>query len=224
MKTTWNLAVIEPNHIVLEGLKRIFGRTQLRVVFECESIEGMWGLKDTDSEFAAILLDLTQHINTLHGDVERLRAEYPASRIVLLAEASANGDLQRAVQAGVDGLLLKSSQGKTIVKSMELILMGERVFPAELLQAPWSVPHEQSADEQALDQAVCNLSSREVEVLKILGDGSANKVIARRLGISEATVKVHVKAILRKTRAKNRTEAALWAKEVGLGLAESHSD
>lgn len=60
-----------------------------------------------------------------------------------------------------------------------------------------------------------NLSSREIEVLMSLSRGNSNKEIARKLEISDATVKVHVKAILRKLRIKNRTEAALWATSAG---------
>ena len=220
MSKTWNIAIIERNYIYREGLKRIFGKSAFRVAIECDSLCDAWESVETGSDLSAILIDLNDDTQTLKEDIARIRAAVPETRIVLMTESAGDLDLAGAVDSDLDGLILKSIRGEVIVKSLELILLGERVFPAEALQALWRLPDAQGGVRPQSSPVIKNLSTREIEVLQSLCEGNANKVIARELGISEATVKVHVKAILRKTHARNRTEAALWAKGAGI---ESHA-
>jgi two-component system nitrate/nitrite response regulator NarL len=99
---------------------------------------------------------------------------------------------------------------------LDLIVLGEHVFPSQTLDLLRTGRFlEEPAKLSVCDQTKV-LSAREVEVLNCLSVGSANKVIARQFGITEATVKVHVKAILRKIQVKNRTEAAIWARSHGI--------
>ena len=134
-----------------------------------------------------------------------------------------------AVARDADCVVLASGAGSALLKSLELVLLGQRVYPAELFQSALGPEMMHGAvddvivpprhDFPRIGPSVCavpgfweasrNLSAREVQVVNLLCDGSPNKIIARKLGISEATVKVHVKAILRKTHARNRTEAAI---------------
>jgi two-component system nitrate/nitrite response regulator NarL len=210
------LAVIEPSYILRAGLKRIFARSSFRIEYETASLAEFWDIVPAGTGLAAILIDLHQQAETLEEDLDRLRSAFPEARIVLMADSDPDKWWERAVSVGADGLLLKTSRGEAIVKSMELVQLGERVFPAEPFIKRRDKGTQQTLPQRSDDRVISNLSMREIEVLKELSDGSANKAIARRLGISEATVKVHVKAILRKTRARNRTEAAVWAKARGL--------
>jgi two-component system nitrate/nitrite response regulator NarL len=211
------VAVVESNYIYLQGLNRIFGRSPFRVSVECSCIDDIWNLVQPDSDLAAILLDINSDIEMLEDNISRIRVEYPQTKIVLMAESLSDADLARIVEFGPDGLILKSVHGKAIIKSLELILLGERVFPAEALRSLWQNTTMKDGAQQSPGQMLYSLSEREIQVLESLSEGNANKVIARHLGISESTVKVHVKSILRKTQAKNRTEAALWAREMGIG-------
>jgi len=108
-----------------------------------------------------------------------------------------------------------------LLKALELVMLGETFIASALVltmlegtgQAHGSRPGMPPALSPANDTASSphNLSTREVEILRGLMEGESNKVIARKLDIAEATIKVHVKAILRKVRVQNRTQAALWA-------------
>lgn len=216
MSKTWNVAIIEKNFIYREGLKRIFGKSAFRVIIDCDDLGDAWGLFENGSDLAAVLIASDEGLDRLQEDITRIRETEPEVRIVLMVESSGDFDLAAAVDMGLDGLILKSIRGEAVIKSLELILLGERVFPAEALQALWTRRDTQNGVRPQSGPVIKNLSTRETEVLQSLCDGNANKVIARELGISEATVKVHVKAILRKTNARNRTEAALWAKSAGL--------
>ena len=106
----------------------------------------------------------------------------------------------------LSGILTYDLSAGALVRSLLLISSGERVFPHDLALGPKSAalsPEHQSDG--------VRLSPREKEILSHLVAGHSNKLIARHLGITEATVKVHLKSVLRKIRVENRTQAAIWA-------------
>lgn len=217
MTKNCSVAVIEPNYLIRVGLRGVFARSAFRIALEAASVEDFRQSLPSDCEIGAILVGFDPESKTLEDSVRELREVCPGARIVLMAQSASEQSVMQAARAGIDGFIVESTRGETIVKSLELVALGERVFPMQMLQVMWR--HDPRPTQQAADAAAAihNLSSREIQVLDSLCQGSANKVIARELGISEATVKVHVKAILRKMRAKNRTEAALRAKSLGLG-------
>lgn len=126
--------------------------------------------------------------------------------------------VQLAFRLSVSAYLLKRINFVTLVKSLELVMLGESLFPADVLM---EIGKEHGVDIQVEKEVIAyspppsssgrGLSAREMQILKCLIQGDSNKVIARRLQIGEATVKVHIKAILRKIRVQNRTQAAIWA-------------
>jgi two-component system nitrate/nitrite response regulator NarL len=125
-----------------------------------------------------------------------------------------------ACQAGAAGVLHTAAAPEVLVKSLELIVLGERVFPAAAIlsavnrMAPLRQEHRPETTEARIDSGLPGegrLSRREQEVLHLLMGGASNKIIARQLDVAEATIKVHVKGILRKIGAQNRTQAAIWA-------------
>ena len=146
--------------------------------------------------------DLCKEIKSAHND----------AKLVILADRFDFETVVGAVQQGIDGYLVRDISPEPLIGALRLIALGEKVLPSEMairlgeLRYPNRTP----------DLTDVNLSDREVEVLRLLVQGSANKVIGRRLGICEATVKVHVKAALRKIRVANRTQAAIWAVQRGL--------
>jgi two-component system nitrate/nitrite response regulator NarL len=216
MVKTWKIAIVESNSIYREGLQRIFGRSPFKVEIACADLNESWYEIESCCDLAAVLIDAKVGLQNFRENISRIQAALPETRIVLMGDTAGDIDPKSAVEVGLDGFILKSTAGDVIVKSLELVVLGERVFSREVLQAHWSAPDCAIGLPRKQMPIVKILSMREAEVLKSLCQGNPNKVIARHLGISEATVKVHVKAILRKTHAKNRTEAALWAKDFGI--------
>lgn len=100
--------------------------------------------------------------------------------------------------------------------ALRLTALGEKVLPSQMAGSLASAPSCAISRRWDTGATGTNLSAREVDILRCLVDGEPNKVISRRLSIADATVKVHIKAILRKLRVRNRTQAAIWA--VGRGL------
>ena len=143
------------------------------------------------------------------GDLEQLRLAYPAARLVVLAERVTIDGVRDAMAAGIDGFLAKAVSPEALVQSLQLVLLGETVYPTNLA----SLLAEVGA--AAPQGSLRGLSPREQEILQLLVSGASNKLIAIRLGIAEATVKVHLKTMLRKIDVSNRTQAAVWAMNNG---------
>jgi DNA-binding NarL/FixJ family response regulator len=131
--------------------------------------------------------------------VTAIRSEFPVARIIILTTSA--GDIQalRAFKAGAVGYLLKSLLRTELIDTVRLVHAGRRRIPAEIAQ---------QLAEHSADDAI---TPRELDVLKAIADGQSNKTIASDLNIAEHTVKNHVKSILSKLDANDRTDAAMIA-------------
>ena len=156
-----------------------------------------------------LLLDL--HMPGMGGvdGVLRLRAACPALRIVV-ASGEANPALSRRVlAAGVAGFLPKSEPTPVLMQALRLVLAGGNYTPSQTFAdyrsglAPRPV-------------VASALTVRQLDVLRLLMQGQPNKLIARALGLTEGTVKIHIAAILRALQARNRTEAVVMARRLGI--------
>jgi two-component system nitrate/nitrite response regulator NarL len=143
-------------------------------------------------------------------EIQRIRQRLPGAKFVLIVDApDAEGKLQ--LWPLIDGFVLRTVDAQALPKALELVLLGERVILGMVREM--TVPARAQQSSGSFDMP--HLSPREQDVLRSLSCGSSNKVIARDMGLSESTVKVHVKGILRKLNARNRTEAAVWARTNG---------
>jgi DNA-binding NarL/FixJ family response regulator len=133
-----------------------------------------------------------------------IRTEFPAARILMLTTFNGDVDIQRALRAGACGYLLKSTPHKQLVDAIRTVHGGKKSVPPEI------------AAEIAEHLSGEDLSEREVEVLGHIAGGNRNKDIAERLFISEETVKVHVKHIMEKLGANDRTQAMAIAARRGI--------
>ena len=127
-------------------------------------------------------------------------------------------DLGAAIRAGAQGYLLKDIEPEDLVPALEAVLAGDSVVAQELVGTMAELLRRDDAAGEARRPAApfAELTPREREILECLGGGYSNKMIARALDISEGTVKLHVKAILRKLGIRSRVEAAVLAAEQGL--------
>ena len=222
-----SLAVIGFSGIIAEGLKSVLTGSRFRIKVQSRSLAEFWNkARSSEEHLSAVILDTNNHLPLQVSDLEDIRRWSATVKIVLMADESRFQEIM-TVARHADSVILASGAGSALLKSLELVLLGQRVYPAELFQGARA--HEPINDAgcgtvvpapahddilhigtaNGFYHALRNLSAREVQVVNLLCDGSPNKIIARKLGISEATVKVHVKAILRKTHARNRTEAAI---------------
>jgi two-component system nitrate/nitrite response regulator NarL len=162
-----------------------------------------------------VLLDL--HMRGM-GGIETLKAIRDAGldcRVVVLTVSDHADDLVAAIRAGADGYLLKDMEPEELLAAIQNTLAGRMVI-GEPLNGMLAHAIRNEATAAQRDDAA--LTEREKEILGALAQGHANKLIARNLDITEATVKVHVKNLLKKLGFRSRLEAAVWA--VGRGLRD----
>ena len=144
-----------------------------------------------------------------------LRKELPSTSVVMLTTSNDESDLIKALRTGAQGYLLKDMEPDELVSALRDIEKGKNVVAADLTDAlARMVQGETTLDDD--EGPFSELTPRETEILCLLAEGQSNKLIARNLGISDGTVKLHVKAILRKLSIHSRVEAAVMAVEHGL--------
>jgi two-component system, NarL family, nitrate/nitrite response regulator NarL len=198
--TSTRTILIETNRLFRQGLKHLLADTRFAVEAEFSTTG-----QAVDGVVASGLV-----IVGGADDLELLRAAYPEVRIVVLASDCAVDGLRGAMAAGADGYLMKDVSPEALIQSLELVMMGEKVFPSNLAAMLLSLDSMPSPM-----NSIRGLTPREHEILQALVTGASNKLIANRLGITEATVKVHLKTLLRKIDVNNRTQAAIWAMNNG---------
>jgi len=209
--------VVDSNRLPREGLIRLLHDTEFDVMGHARDIDGL--LEDMNGQDAMpvfILVVLSGPLDSTRAKLQELRTHAPESKIVLLVENIDPRPMAQFFGAGVDGYLLKDISTQAFVGSLNLIQAGERVFPSQLIPLILRGVLDCQGPDQLRAATDANLSHREMQILAHLVEGSPNKIIANRLDVTEATVKVHVKSILRKTKARNRTQAAIWAMHNGL--------
>ena len=153
--------------------------------------------------------------------MERLRKQNPSARIVVLSDRCELNAALAVFRAGADGYLFEQISCDALIKSLDLVMLGGTILPAALMRRVGQDHEMDSEDDPAvpaaqtevptLDDMPRKLSQQETRILRCLMQGEPNKIIARQFDITEATVKVHIKAILRKICVRNRTQAAVWA-------------
>lgn len=219
---------IDPNQLFREGLRRILDRSPFRVDGEARSLAE--GLKEISVKAPKIILidilivDTDSWADSLSELVHGFNGQSPRPKIVVLTESLSISCLIKALSIGVDGYLLKNMSSDALMQSLSLVLAGEKVFPTELAHHLISnrfVPPPSGS----LPEGIRDMSARETEILSLLVNGHSNKAIANQLNITEGTVKVHIKVILKKINASNRTQAAIWALQNGIvGKAVSRDE
>lgn len=213
MRARVGVALLGQNTVIREGLGRILSDEHFDVRHSVDHHSLLTG--DVAQDDLLILIDGDRD-GSEPGVIHELHRRFPLVKMVLLSDEFDFGTMANAFRAGIFGYIVKEISCEPLIGSLRLVAMGEKVMPSRLVdELPFHVEvGERHVARQQLECA--RLSAREKEILSCLIVGHSNKVISRQLAISEATVKVHVKAILRKLRVKNRTQAAIQGVNGGL--------
>ncbi|HCB1822535.1 TPA: two-component system response regulator NarL [Citrobacter amalonaticus] len=154
-----------------------------------------------------ILLDLNMPGMNGLETLDKLREKALSGRIVVFSVSNHEEDVVTALKRGADGYLLKDMEPEDLLKSLQQAAAGEMVLSEALTPV---LAASLRANRATSDRDVTQLTPRERDILKLIAQGLPNKMIARRLDITESTVKVHVKHMLKKMKLKSRVEAAVW--------------
>ncbi len=212
-------ALICSNPLLGTGLRHILFGTQFEIDHDISAADGVLPGHRAEPP-ALVIVEANRPSHSAAEVIRPVREWFPTARIVALADRFDLDMVWQARDAGADGFCLTASDREVLLTSLQLAMLGECVLPTSLVRAVLdaaslgavsALRSERSADPRLVDPKASRLSAREAEILRCLTGGASNKMIARKLDVTEATVKVHVKAILRKLGAANRTQAAMWA-------------
>ena len=207
--------LIDDHTLFREGLQELLSRRNIETVGAVG--DGEAGIRLARELLPdVILLDMRMPGMSGLEVLRRLRQGGLRMPIVMLTTSTEENDLIECLRNGAQGYLLKEMEPGDLVDALEEIIQGKTVVAPHLAQLLVRVVQGQP---EAIEQAAGPfdaLTPREGEILNLLAEGQSNKVIARNLGISDGTVKLHVKAILRKLGVHSRVEAAVLAVQHGL--------
>jgi two-component system nitrate/nitrite response regulator NarL len=232
VKPQSQVAVVSPQQLYLDALQRLLRSPAYTIMGAGRTLDEALQDKGPDSLLSLVVynLDTDEEVEQELDNIRAVRKRFPFARSVILADCRSASTKLKVMQAGIEAILSRDISIDVLRSSVELVLLGKCIMPAELARPllrqdrltirqehlamgvelpPGPLPCDTLPKPVARSTAL--LSSREHQILQCLITGLTNKAIARDLDISEATVKVHVKALLRKTRLANRTQAAIWA-------------
>ncbi len=206
--------IIDDHTLFRDGLKTLLVRHNIEVIASYNNgADGIKGIQDNYPDI--VLLDLRIPESSGIDILKKIKAKYKHLLVVMLTTSDDEKDLIEALKNGASGYLLKDMEPDDLVVALKDINKGETIVAPNLTQILAKVVKGEDNSEQ-VTSPVDDLTPREKEILELLAEGQSNKIIAKNLGISDGTVKLHVKSILRKLDIHSRVEAAVIAVEHGL--------
>jgi two-component system nitrate/nitrite response regulator NarL len=223
-RQSYETILIGKNILIREGISRILHAANFRILLSTSSADELPSALEAH-QLLFLIIHNGDPFDVALEQIRFVRSRCPDARIAIVSDHYRPDELVSAYRAGASGYFVNVNSCDAFVKSIELVTMGEAVFPPAFLSFALDGNHQLedppiSESEHAIvvnaeEPIAPHLSPREKAILSCLIEGSSNKCIARKIDIAEATVKVHVKAILRKIRVQNRTQAAIWGMNNG---------
>lgn len=201
------ILLIDDHPMLRNGVKQLISMDpRLQVIAEASNGEQgveLAELHDPD----LILLDLNMPGMNGLATLDRLRQTALSGRVVVFSVSNHEDDVVSALKRGADGYLLKDMKPEELLKALHQAAAGQMVLSEALTPVLAASLRE---NRPAVERDIQQLTPRERDILKLIAQGLPNKLIARKLTITESTVKVHVKHLLKKMKLKSRVEAAVW--------------
>lgn len=205
--TPSTILLIDDHPMLRNGVKQLIALdTSLKVIGEASNGEqGVELAKQLDPDL--ILLDLNMPGMNGLDTLDSMRQTSLSGRIVVFSVSNHEDDVVTALKRGADGYLLKDMEPEDLLTALHNAAAGKMVL-SEALTPVLAASLRESRPSG--DRDIQSLTPRERDIIKLIAEGLPNKMIARRLNITESTVKVHVKHLLKKMKLKSRVEAAVW--------------
>jgi DNA-binding NarL/FixJ family response regulator len=219
--------IVGKSVLIREGIARILSVGHFRTLASVSCADDLSASKLQTHPLLVLIVHAGGDFEAAVEQIELLRERHPKARIAVVADHYRLDEMVSAFRAGASGYFIDVMTCDVFVKSIELVMMGETIFPPAFMSSilhyesnHFAKPESRNDNDRAIaftaERSVTQqLSPREKSIMQCLIAGDSNKCIARKIDIAEATVKVHVKAILRKIRVQNRTQAAIWGMNNG---------
>ena len=210
--------VIADDHPLFRGALRqaVAGLLPGSRVIEASGLDDLTAILDRERDTDLVLLDLTMPGVQGFSGLIFLRAQHPAIPVVIVSATEDPVVIGRAIEFGASGFIPKSLDTDRIGTAIQTVLAGDVWTPPDIALGP-------SDDKETAElmRRLATLTPQQVRVLMMLSEGLLNKQIAYELGVSEATVKAHVSAILQKLGVESRTQAVIASSRIGATIRPS---
>jgi two-component system nitrate/nitrite response regulator NarL len=217
-----SILLVDDHTLFREGLEGLLSRRNINILAAVGS--GQEGLRlAAELKPDVVLLDMRMPEMDGIDVLRQLRKNGFKNPVAMLTTSSDERDLVESLRSGAQGYLLKDMEPDQLVVALRDIVSGKTVVAPDLAHVLARVVQGDSIY-PSQESPFAKLTPREIEILSLLAEGQSNKVIARNLGISDGTVKLHVKSILRKLGVHSRVEAAVIAVEQGMRSARTDND
>lgn len=212
--TQANIILIDDHPLLRQGLKQLI-QMEDDLVVSGEASNARDGIAlAIEQDPDLILLDLNMPEMDGIATLKALREANVSSRIIIFTVSDHEDDVVTALRAGADGYLLKDMEPEELIPQLRQAALGRMVISNRLTTLLAEALRAQKPEKKRADYD--SLTPREKDTLELIAEGLSNKMIGRKLSISDGTVKVHVKHLLKKLNLRSRVEAAVWAVEEGL--------
>jgi DNA-binding NarL/FixJ family response regulator len=207
------LVIADDHAVVRRGLIALFAGTEdIEVVGD--AVDGAAAVEVVEAQRPdVVLMDLSMPGMDGVDATRRINELQPGLPVVILTSFSEQSRILQAIDAGAAGYLLKDAEPEELLRGVRAAAAGEAPFSPRAAKALLTLG--------AQRQRAADLTGRERDVLTGVAEGLANKQIARRLGISEKTVKSHLTSVFQRIGVSDRTQAALWAQRNGVSGADA---
>jgi len=209
-----DVALVGGGTLHREGLRQSLDLSHFVVVAEGRDVSSVLTLIGKGVCPRLVIVDVSRLLEKEFEDLRRIREAAPGCRIVALSNDLNLSELGRVFRAAADGYIVSELSREAFSLSLLVVMSGEKVLPGALAEVLASKCRDFVGK---LSNDPANVTDRERQILQCLINGASNKHIGRTLEITEGTVKVHLKSLMKKISAANRTQAALWARSHGIG-------
>jgi len=204
------ILIVDDHTLFREGLCHVLNELEEQVtILEAADYDNAMQHVSANSDLALVLLDLNMPGKNGFIVLETITKQYPALPVIILSASSKRNDIQRTLDTGAVGYIPKETTSAVMLHALRLVLSGGIYIPPNLAQND-SLNKKLSANNSN------GLTPRQLEVLTLLTQGNSNIKIANEMNLAEATVKMHVSAILKSLGVSSRTQAIVIAEKLGL--------
>jgi DNA-binding NarL/FixJ family response regulator len=213
MTTSTHLIIADDHPLFRDALRQaVAGVMDTAKVDEAGSFEDLTALLERDSDVDMVLLDLSMPGISGFSGLIYLRAQYPAIPVVIVSASDDVGTIRKSLDFGASGFIPKRFGVEALRAAIMKVMDGDVWVPPDIDLSAAADP-----DMARLRDRLVTLTPQQVRVLMMLSEGLLNKQIAYELGVSEATIKAHVSAILQKLGVESRTQAVIAAAKIAGG-------
>lgn len=206
------ILIVDDHALFREGLSLVLHELEddIAILDASDSDSAIQHVTD-NPDLDLVLLDLNMPGRDGFSALDTFTRQYPALPIVILSASTQRSDIQRCLDAGAVGYIPKETTSSVMLNALRLVLSGGIYTPPNIMLETDAQTGGAVSDDNGL-------TPRQLQVLALLVQGYSNKEIARQMELAEATVKMHVTSILKSLGVNNRTQAAMAAEKLKLGL------